>query len=177
MRSYIAVFAVLAIFATVLGAETAVPKTDRIAVPFVITRTGHILVTVKINDKDANFVVDTAAGVSVIHTKQIKTLDLKASKGNAQVTGLGTASYVMKNVNVPTMTIGGIEYQKPFFVALDLSHVELATGNKDLHGLLGSTFLQKYAAIINYEAKTISLKHPLQTNNSKANKPNALDKK
>ncbi len=147
----------------------AAPKTDRMTIPFSISKTGHMLVTVTINDKKARFVVDTAAGASVIHTKQIKFLGLKTTKGNAKVRGLGTSTHTMENVNIPIMTIGKTQYRNPFFVALDLSHVEIAGDKDGFHGLIGSPFLQKYAAIINYEERTISLKYPEQKD-SKTNK-------
>ena len=46
--------------------------------------------------------------------------------------------------------------------------------DKGFHGLLGSPFLQKYGAIIDYEQKIISLNCQ---NKSQANKTNAPDKK
>ncbi|OVE81883.1 hypothetical protein BVY04_02230 [bacterium M21] len=164
------------LFSATLNSKEAVVKTDRETIPFTMSKSGHILITVKINNRDAHLVVDTAAGTSVIHTKQTKSLKLKTSKGNSVARGLGTSSHVIKNVGVPVMTIGTVQYHNPYFIALNLSHVEAAGGKKGFHGLLGSPFLQKYAAIINYEKKTISLKRPEQKNN-KAYKAIDSDKK
>jgi hypothetical protein len=158
------------IFAASASSGEADPKTDRVIIPFSFSRTGHILVAVTINDKKARFIVDTAAGASVIHTKQIESLGLKTSRGNEKVHGVGTSSHTMKNISVPIMTIGETQYRNPFFIAVDLSHVEGAGGKDGLQGLIGTTFLMKHAAIINYEKRTISLKYPEQKN-SKANHP------
>ena len=79
----------------------------------------------------------------------------------------------MEKVYIPAMSIRKERYLNSFFVVMDLSHVEQASDN-GFHGLLGSSFLQKYGAIIDYEQKTISLNLP---NNSKVNKTNAPDEK
>jgi hypothetical protein len=177
MRVIMVVFICVMLLCTSERAEDTSSKTHRTTIPFLISKTGHIIVKVKINNKDACLVIDTAAGASVIHTKQIKYLGLKAIKGNVQVKGLGTSSHAMKRLKVSEMTIGKKKYLMSSFIALDLSHVEQAGGDKGFHGLLGSPFLQKYGAIINYEEKTLSLKCPQQTHNNKANKTNTPDKK
>jgi len=141
------------------GAEPDSGK-GRLSVPFSISRTGHIVIKADIKGKDAYFVVDTAAGASVINQKSIRYLGLKPGatvRGGAK--GLGTSSHATRQIAMPGITIQKVEYKNPYFVTMDLSHAEQAS-EKGLHGLIGSPFLQKHGAIINYEQKTISLRLP-----------------
>jgi len=174
MRRLLGILICILLLAACVSSGNTASKTGRITVPFTISKTGHILIKANINNKDVYLVVDTAAGASVIHKKQVDYLNLKASKSTGSVArGLGTSSYVMEKVYIPVMSIRKERYLNPFFIVLDLSHVEQAS-DKGFHGLLGSPFLQKYGAIIDYEQKIISLNFQ---NKSKVNKTNAPDKK
>lgn len=165
MRNILVILICLLFLGTIAVEDETAPKTNRIIVPFVISNTGHIVMKAKINNKDACFVVDTAAGASVIHKKQVEYLGLKSGESLGEAQGLGTASHAMRNIDIPKMKIGKTQYMNPFFVVMDLSHVEHAA-DQGLHGLIGSPFLRKHGAIINYEKKTISLKLPKKSVNS-----------
>ena len=176
MRTYSEVFIyVMLLIGSGCSGATA-HRTSRVIVPFTISKTGHIVIEAKINNKDVYLVVDTAAGASVIHKKQVKYLDLKAGKSTGDVRGLGTSSYTMQKIDIPVMSIETIKFLKPYFVVMDLSHVEVASDGP-FHGLIGSPFLQKYSAIIDYEKEIISLRLPKTLEDNKANKTNAPDNK
>lgn len=148
---------------TLCIAEESLAESDRITVPFNISQSGHIFIAVSINLKEANLLVDTAAGASVIHAKHADFLGLLTLNNtrNIQVRGLGTSNYAMRNVEVPFLFIEDVVFDNPHFIALDLSHVE-AAGNTDIHGILGQSFLINNNAIIDYEQKTISFTRPTE---------------
>lgn len=151
-------------FAFIPGlSEESLAESDRITVPFNVSQSGHIFIAVSINLKEANLLVDTAAGASVIHTKHADFLGLLTLNNirNIQVRGLGTSNYAMKNVEVPYLFIDDVVFDNPHFIALDLSHIE-AAGDTDIHGILGQSFLRNNNAIIDYEQKTISFTRPME---------------
>ena len=133
---------------------------DRVQVPFSYSRSGHLLITAKIGGKSACFIVDSGAQMSVIHSKQAKHLGLSLKKGSHSVGGVDGGVMSSSSVEVPSIRFERTNYKKPAFMAVDLSHVEPAAGNKKLCGLIGSDFLTKHGAIIDFRNKTLSLRRP-----------------
>ena len=133
---------------------------QRIEVPFTFTESGHIVIAAKINKIDAQLGVDTAAGMNLIAQKQAGHLGLKLERSRQKIGGLGGNGIAVHEVRVPSITIGGIDYPRPEFIAVDLSHAARSVGSHKLSGVIGSGFLRKHGAVIDYEQKTISFDKP-----------------
>lgn len=135
--------------------------TDMVSVPFVRTRSGHILVTVEINGKKAYLIIDTGASSSIIHMGRIEYLGLESRDKKCKASGIGTSTYDMKEVLVPMMTLNSVSYSNPEFNGVDLYHIEQIDYNQTLDGIIGSDFLEKHKAIIDYKNKSLLLKKPI----------------
>ena len=154
MKQYCGIFICMIILLGSGCAGISANKTRRVAVPFTMTKNDDLLIKAKINDKDVCFIVDTAAGTSTIHKKDIEYLGLKLGKSSNELRGLGTSSYTMHEVNVPVMSLGGMKFLKPSFIAVELHNIGVN------NGLLGSLFLRKHDAIIDFKKNIIFLKPP-----------------
>ena len=99
-------------------------KTNRIEVPLIFLKNNHFGIIAKINNKEACLLIDTGAGISIIHTKQVEYLGLKTDEGNIEVVvkGIGTSAHSSKNIIMSSMIIGRAEYKKPLFIDIDLPY-------------------------------------------------------
>ena len=66
----------------------------------------------------------------------------------------------MQRLIVPYVQLEKVRFPRPRFISLDLRHVKEAGGKRGMHGLLGSDFLKKYEAVIDYGMRTLSLATP-----------------
>ena len=131
----------------------------RFDIPFRITPSGHLVMDATINDKKVRFVIDTAAGRSVIDTHRVDELKIRIRKNSKsdKVSGLGASNFAMERLLPPRIQIGNLTIKNFSFISLDLGHVKKAGGRGGLHGLLGSDFLKRFDAVINYESRYLSL--------------------
>lgn len=122
----------------------------------------HLQVTIKINGKTANAILDTGASKTVFDKERI-ALFLKKEKiaeHERLSTGLGTTTMQSQQVTLNKISIGKLEIIEYNGVVLDLSHVNQTyklIGLKPIDGVLGSDLLEKYEAVINYKKKILEL--------------------
>lgn len=138
---------------------------EKISLDFEMSETGHQIVEAKINGKLLRFVLDTAAGASVLNKACLAELGIQETISGESAAGLGTSEHEMGDILVPEIELGGRLYEYPEFVSLNLDHVQVAGGEKGVHGLLGSPFFLKYEAVIDFGANKIMLSNPLNDNN------------
>ncbi|MDO7084406.1 aspartyl protease family protein [Pseudocolwellia sp. AS88] len=124
---------------------------------FEISETGHQFVEAKINGKLLRFILDTAAGASVLDRACLSELGIEEKTNKENAGGLGTSDHEMGDIEVPAIELGGTLYENPSFISLNLEHVQVAGGEKGVHGLLGSPFLSKYKAVIDFGVNKIVL--------------------
>lgn len=136
----------------------------RIAVKFIITRLGHVAIRGVINGHKVRLIVDTAAGTSVLDADDAEGFGLKVRRNSERddVKGIGTSSEIMRRLIVPYLQLEKTKFPRPRFISLDLRHVKEAGGKRGMHGLLGSDFLKKYDAVIDYGERVLNLAIPDQ---------------
>lgn len=135
---------------------------NRIQVKFQIAGSKHLIVRATIGGHSVRLIIDSAAGTSVIDTDQVDELELKIRRNSQRddVKGIGTGNHRMHRLIVPSITFNGVDFPRPRFISIDLSHVKEVGGKRGLHGLLGSDFLKSHNAIIDYGNRTLSLESP-----------------
>lgn len=123
--------------------------------------TGHILLSVKINEKKARFVVDTGASNSVIDENQKERLNINAAISDIVATGAGRTDIpiaIAKNVK---LEINSLLLDNKEFIVMNLDHVNLAImdyNGQRVDGIIGSDILTEIHAIIDYNDLNIFMK-------------------
>jgi len=119
-----------------------------------------MFVTLSINDKKGIFLVDTGAGISLIDINQADSYQFGfySSDNQGTIHGMGGNSQfvVTKNVNVKYEEIA---YRGFHFYGSDLTGINNYFRKKHMRilGIIGSDFMTKSKAVIDYPGKTITL--------------------
>jgi hypothetical protein len=122
----------------------------------------HLLITAKINGRNARLLVDTGASRTVFdHTRIQNFLTHKNFVKHGKLsTGLGTDSMETSSATIKTFRIGELALKEFHTVLLDLSHVNNTydkLGYAPIDGVLGNDILVDHYAIINYRKMQLSL--------------------
>lgn len=122
----------------------------------------HLYLEGLINNIKVNLLIDTGASKTVLDKSRFEKIasDSKIKEHKHEATGLGTNTMKAYEAIIKKFVIGKIETKNYKAGLLDLSHVNdsyLKLGKKPIDGVIGSDFLKKYNAIINYSKKKIIL--------------------
>jgi len=122
----------------------------------------HLFVQLKIEEKVARLLLDTGASKTVFDSKRVlkfvKKKNMKANKSKS--VGLGTSEVETKIVEISNLKFGTMKVKNMEIAVLDLSHVNHSYQEIKLpkiDGVLGSDFLMKYKAVINYPKALLKL--------------------
>ena len=122
----------------------------------------HLLLTIHVNDKPANLILDTGASRTVFDETSI--VDFighdNLEEHDRLSSGLGTNTMTSKKVLIDKLKLGDIEILSYEATILDLTHVNQSYQKLDLpivSCILGGDILHNFNAKIDYEAKTLLL--------------------
>jgi len=117
-------------------------------------------IRVKLNNKRANLLIDTGAAASLLDINQADNYDFTFNKTEQTFTGVGglTDRYIVRHCKFDHDSTSLPVY--PF--GADLKHVVESFNQKGITivGILGSDFLRKNDAIIDYKRKQLILNNP-----------------
>ena len=124
----------------------------------------HLMVEAWINGIPVNMIVDTGASRTVFDN----SLDgdrfehpAHVDSENLQSSGITTGNIQSRVAIAESFKLGDLELFNFPVVLIDLQEVSklyLKVSGKDIHGLLGSDFLQEWNAVIDYEKSALILK-------------------
>lgn len=122
----------------------------------------HLAVTLQVNGKSANMILDTGASQTVFDKTQIQTYlsDETIADNETLSTGLGTTSMQSHVLEIRKFALGKLKLENYRSIVLDLSHVNKTyeqLGLKLIVGVLGSDLLEKYKAVIDYGKRRLFL--------------------
>ena len=148
------------------GGESAISDDDSIlvasgyeVVELAKLRTGHITATFMVNGKPCVFLVDTGGGATLIdYTKKSKYNLSETGKRN-YAAGVGAVASLVRTSAV--MEINGHEIRNEELFLMDITYINAEfTKNKvrQVNGVLGTGFLEKHGAIIDYPQSKMYLK-------------------
>jgi|694.fasta_scaffold07776_16 predicted aspartyl protease len=123
---------------------------------FPMTLEGNsIIITAKLNGKDARFVVDTGAGTSLLHTKMVENCGLKLGPMTEEVHGVA-GSVPACWVDVNTLSMGESLFKDRKILATDMDK-DKPEGSKDQStaGLFGADLLKQLDTVISYKENRI----------------------
>ena len=113
------------------------------------------VIRVRINGKRYDFAIDTGAGINLLANDLLEELPVSATTDEMNVQGLDgrPVDGALYELRIPEL--GGDEQESVRFAAMDLKHLQ-ESGQK-LAGILGSAFLSRYTAGIDYRRRKIYL--------------------
>ena len=129
------------------------------ALPLFKTRTGHITVSLQVNGKHCVFLVDTGGGATLIDISKKDLYQLEPQAIRDYAAGIGSASPLVRTTGV--FGINGMEIRNDSLFLRDISYVNAEfkkTRARRVDGVLGTDFLERYHAIIDYSRLTLYLK-------------------
>ena len=122
----------------------------------------HIVVRAKIEDKPLNVLIDTGASHSCFDLAFIKNLnpEISMEDNDGLNVGVGTSDFESKLSTINDFRMGRFLLKQYDVVLLDMSNINQAYEmmHKPLiHGIIGSDFLMKYKALIDYRERVLVL--------------------
>ena len=129
------------------------------ALPLFKTRTGHITVSLQVNGKPCVFLVDTGGGATLIDISKKDQYQLEPQAVRDYAAGIGSASPLVRTTGV--FGINGTEMRNDSLFLMDISYVNAEfrkTRSRRVDGVLGTDFLERYHAVIDYSRLTLYLK-------------------
>jgi hypothetical protein len=130
---------------------------EPVTVPFERLKTGHMVVSVKLNGKGPYRVLfDTGAPVTVIGTNIARESGVLAKDAKQPAFGLFG---VMGQHPIRVLELGGLKAEKVPAIVLDHPAVAaLAKNDGPLDGILGYPFFARYRMTLDYQAKTLTFR-------------------
>jgi hypothetical protein len=130
-------------------------------IPLEMDIENHVIyVTLQINGRDALFIVDTGAGISIIDPKQADAYRFKwhPEKGAGKLHTVGGRSEFNLTSRI-IVSYRDIELKHLRFYASNIDALQefFAKKDKEIIGIVGSDFLQQYHAVIDYGENKIYL--------------------
>ena len=122
----------------------------------------HLLIRCKVNGfEEGDLVIDTGASKTVLDRNFVPSYTvLEDQDSEMQSRGLGEGSLNTEMVKIDSFQLGGFFMKDLQCALIDLSGINEMYQqhcNRKICGLLGSDFLLKYKAVINYERRILSL--------------------
>ncbi len=120
----------------------------------------EIYVRVRVNNSEPLwFVVDSGAGGWIVDRAPASRLGLHLEQDAAQGTGAGSGTYDVAYVKDVTFSLLDFNIQVPLIGVIDLSAHKSQIG-RELEGLIGYDFFEKFVVEIDYASKVIRLFDP-----------------
>ena len=120
-------------------------------VPLHKTKTGHITATINVNGKPCEFLVDTGGGGTLIDISKKEKYGLEALGKLDYAAGFGSVSSLVRTSAI--LQVNGKEFKSDNLFLMDISYLNAEfkkTKGKQVDGVLGTDFLEKHKAIIDY---------------------------
>lgn len=123
----------------------------------------HIVITCSFSDgTNGNWIIDTGASKTVFDKKLIQYYsELDGESDQIHSAGIGEKPMDVRLGELESLTFEKLSVENQKVALLDLSHINILyakVSNIKIVGLLGSDFLLRHKAIIDYRKKRIVLK-------------------
>ena len=126
----------------------------------------HIVVKAKLEGHPLNVIIDTGASHSCFDLEFVRQLspEISMEDNDGLNVGVGTSDFESKLSTIQNLRLGRFLLKKYNVVLLDMSNINQAYTmmHKPLiHGIIGSDFLMKYQAVIDYGNRVLTLRREL----------------
>ena len=122
----------------------------------------HVVAKARIEGCPLNVIIDTGASHSCFDLEFVRHLspEVRMEDNDGLNVGVGTSDFESKLSIIQNFRMGRFLLKQYDVVLLDMSNINQAYKmmHKPLiHGIIGSDFLRKYQAVIDYGTKTLTL--------------------
>ena len=123
----------------------------------------HIVVKAKIDGHPLNVIIDTGASHSCFDLDFVRQLspEISMEDNDGLNVGVGTSDFESKLCSISNFRMGRFLLKKYDIVLLDMSNINQAyemMRKPLIHGIIGSDFLMKYQAVIDYGSRVLTLR-------------------
>ena len=123
----------------------------------------HLLVGGVINDQKYDLLIDTGASHTIFDATLISDMPMDETTAHKiQSAGIHAGELKSSIGHIKKFKLGGLEYEDWVVVLIDLTHVNnlyKKYTDKRVAGLIGSDFLLKHKAIIDYKKMKLTLRN------------------
>lgn len=130
-------------------------------IPLTLTKTNHFELSVKINQIEGRFILDTGASNTCLGFDKIDFFKITTKESKIKAAGAGATDMKTLLSTKNELQIGSWKKNKIKIVLFDLIHVNEALVSHNaqpVDGILGADILKKTKAIIDYNKRYIYLK-------------------
>jgi len=142
-----------------VGTDTVMAAKGYDEVKIFKTRTGHITATLKVNGRSCIFLIDTGAGATLIDRSKREKFGLEALSSRDYAAGIGSVSPLVRTS--ATFQINGYDIEAEEIFLMDISYINnefRKNRARQVDGVLGTDFLDRYEALIDYAQCKLYLK-------------------
>lgn len=122
-------------------------------IPLKKLNTGHYQLSLKINNQQGDFILDTGASTSCIGFNSVTYFNMNTEESEIKAAGAGAVDMVTRIAKNNKLNIGNRILHNLDVILFDLSHVNSALEQADemqVHGILGADLLKRLRAVIDY---------------------------
>ncbi len=123
-------------------------------------KTGHLTTTIRVNGKPCVFLVDTGGGGTLIDISKKDKFGLQSLGKRDYAAGIGSVSSLFRTTAV--LQLNGKEFKQEVLFLMDISYLNTEfkkTKGREVDGVLGTDFLERHHAVIDYPHSKMYL-HP-----------------
>jgi hypothetical protein len=116
------------------------------------------LVSVKVNGYNANLILDTGAGITILDKYFAEEIDLYFYSTENNVSGIGGVKQIYQTDSFVFIALG--DTMRYYTKIVDLSEVryKMYKDGYSVHGVLGGDFLEEKGCVIDYNTNTLECK-------------------
>ncbi|WP_395943436.1 retropepsin-like aspartic protease [Brevundimonas sp.] len=132
-----------------------------IAIQMTKLSTGHETVKVTINGVEGQFVVDSGAGGTVVHSARLGKFSLQAPKGDGEVSSGAGGQTTMHRLPIRSFGIEGVTLDIEEIRTLDLTSVVdrlKSLAGADIDGVIGQDVLTRFNGVLDVGSQTLFLR-------------------
>jgi hypothetical protein len=125
----------------------------------------HIFVEGYINGEHCHLIIDTGASKTVFALNHLQNILIENPIAQPEIQSAGISALPLDSHSgvISEFKLGELLLSEMMVILIDLSSIDelyLKVSDKSIWGLIGSDFLLQYKAILDYGAKTLTLKVP-----------------
>lgn len=134
-------------------------------IPMKRISSNHYLIKAKIHNKIADLIVDTGASTTCVNIHDAAYFDIAYIENMVKAAGAGGGELDTMISYKNELEIEGWKDNAVGLVLFDLTHLNIVlnnAGEDSIHGILGSDFLKKHRAVIDYGRNCLYLKNKIK---------------
>ena len=128
-------------------------------VPLFKTRTGHLTATMRVNGKACVFLIDTGGGATLIDVEKKERYGLEAFRTGDYAAGIGSVRRLVRTSAI--VRVNEQETREDSLFLMDISYLNVEfkkNHSRQVDGVLGTDFMERHRAVIDYSASRMYLK-------------------